>query len=151
MIATRQNRRRQRQRDRRKNADARAAPPQRAGGWGQGLPVSPSNMLLARRAIREHWPVPPDVAAAVIRDVCDVALSAANPRRHVSAVRVILAAEADRQRAELAALRAARAAAARAAQAQQFARVVFYTPSPTPTRTFLPSSELPPSDVLERA
>jgi hypothetical protein len=136
MIATRQNRRRQRQRNRLKTVDVRAAQPQRAGGWGRGLPVSPSDMLMARRAIREHWPVPPDVAAAVIRDVCDVALSAANPRRHVAAVRVILAAEADRQRAELSALRAARAAAARAARTQQYAQIVIYTPSPPTPRTY---------------
>jgi hypothetical protein len=74
------------------------------GGWGNGLPISLSDLLLVRRAIREGWSVSPAVRDAVVSDVTFVALSEdeACPRRFLSAVHVFIAMEAVNQAIDIA-------------------------------------------------
>lgn len=97
----RSNSRKKRKRDRRR-AEATAPPPAGKGGWGNGLPISLSDLLLVRRAIREGWPTPQPVRDAVVRDVTDVALLEVpeSPRRFLAAVKVCTAMEGANQDAE---------------------------------------------------
>jgi len=50
-------------------AEAIASIPKSAGGWGWGAPVSRSDLLLVRQAIREGWPVSAEVRRLVVDDV----------------------------------------------------------------------------------
>jgi hypothetical protein len=94
--------RKKRKRDRHR-AEATATHPESQGGWGNGYPVTRSDLAMARRAIREDWPAPAAVRAAVISDICVVALSDdASLRVQISAVRTVVDAEAVNQRADLA-------------------------------------------------
>lgn len=81
--------------------------PESAGGWGNGLPISLSDMLLVRQAIREDWPVAQPVRNAVVRDLTEVALSSdlSSDRYLVAAVKVFIAMEGANQDAEFAARR----------------------------------------------
>lgn len=38
----------------------------RCGGWGHGVPVTPSDVRAVVRAVSEGWPVPDDVCAEVV-------------------------------------------------------------------------------------
>lgn len=97
----RSNSRKKRKRDRRR-AEATVPPPAHRGGWGNGLPISLSDFVLVRRAIREGWPAPGPVRDLVVRDVAYVALDEApsTMRRFLSAVRVFTAIEAVNQEAD---------------------------------------------------
>jgi hypothetical protein len=78
-------------------------PPRISRGWvgGTGYPVTRSDLAVARRAIKEDWPAPAPVRAAVIADIRDVALADDAPLRvQLSAVRTIVDAEAVNQRAD---------------------------------------------------
>ena len=94
--------RRKRKRKRR-NAEATAASTHnRRGGWGQGLPVAAADMLLVRQAIREGWPVAPEVRSAVVSDISLIAREeGAERRRVVAAIRVLLAAAKSNRKLEL--------------------------------------------------
>ena len=94
--------RRKRKRER-QLAEATASNPKRRGGWGEGYPVAPRDLLLVRQAIREVWDIPPDVCDAVVNDVYAVASSAEKPRRLLAAVRVFIDMERENERNELAA------------------------------------------------
>jgi hypothetical protein len=84
-----------RYRARLKMAKATANSPECWGLWGQGSPVTRSDLLLLRRAIREDWPVPEHVREAVIHDVVAIATDdTSGPRMWVSAARVIIEMEA---------------------------------------------------------
>lgn len=91
-----------RKRDRRR-AEATAPSPKIKGGWGHGLPVSNSDLLLVRRAIRDKWPVSQCVRDLVVEDVTHVALGEANlsSSRLISAVTVLISMEEADQIAEL--------------------------------------------------
>ncbi|MBA3483929.1 MAG: hypothetical protein H0T51_19155 [Pirellulales bacterium] len=87
----------------RRRAEATATRPESQGGWGTGYPVTRRDLAMARRAIRENWPAPAAVRAAVIADICEVALTDDAPLRvQISAVRTVIDAEAVNQRADLA-------------------------------------------------
>lgn len=96
---------RQKRKRARRRAEATAASPHSVGGWGHGLPVSRSDLLLARKAIRLGWPVSDRVRQAVISDVCSVALGD-DIRHSIAAVRVLLDAEDSNHRNGLAAIKA---------------------------------------------
>jgi hypothetical protein len=86
--------RKKRKRDRRR-AEATAQGPILRGGWGRGSEIRPRDLLLIRQAIREGWETPPDVGAAIIRDVVSSALDAKKPRLSLAAVRVCIDAVKD--------------------------------------------------------
>lgn len=96
---------RQKRKRARRRAEATASNPHSAGGWGHGLPVSRSDLLLVRKAIRLGWPVPARVRQAVVEDVCDAAMGD-DLRRSLAAVRVLLDCEDDNYRATVAAQKA---------------------------------------------
>lgn len=60
--------RRKRKRERRK-AEATAQRPKVRGDWGECAPLSRGELLLVRHAIRERWPVPPEVRQAIVDGV----------------------------------------------------------------------------------
>lgn len=66
--------RKKRKRDRRR-AEATTQSLKIKEGWGHGLPVSNSDLLLVRRAIREAWPTSQQVRDLVVQDAAAVALS----------------------------------------------------------------------------
>ena len=74
------------------------------------MPVSRSDLLLVRQAIREGWPVSQPVMDAVVRDVVNKALAPedADPRQFIAAVKVVIAMEGANQAAEFAARKEAR-------------------------------------------
>ena len=91
--------RKQRKRNRRTLAEATAAAPQLAGGWGQGAPVSRSDLLLVRQTIREGWRVPQDVYEAVVRDVVAIAIDPdVETRMYIAAARTLIKMASENQR-----------------------------------------------------
>lgn len=101
-----QSRRKRKRERRRQLAEATANSPKRSGGWGQGLELFPRDLLLLRRAVREGWATPIDVAHAAVNDVVQLGLSHPKPRYRIAAVRVLVSMAAANQRAELADARA---------------------------------------------
>ena len=94
--------RKKRQRCRRRElAEAIAYCPKTSGGWGQGLEVSRSDLLLVRRAIREGWPVSAEAKRFVVADVCRVFDTTQSPRMLAAAAWAVVAMEGANQRAEL--------------------------------------------------
>ena len=90
--------RRKRKRERR-NAEATANSPNTLGGWGDSLPTMLADLVMLRRAVNEDWPVPANVRQAVIDELKDE-LETSDPRRVLSAVRLVLAMESANVRAE---------------------------------------------------
>lgn len=88
-----------RYRARLKKAEATASEPKLSGGWGEGMPVRPADLLLVRRAIREHWDVSPSVREQVVGRIVDLFDDPqANPRWQVAACHSFIAMIADDQR-----------------------------------------------------
>jgi hypothetical protein len=71
-------------------SEATAAAPVLRGGWGRGSEVQPSDLLLIRKAVREDWDTPPEVCAAIIKDVVTSVLKSQKPRLTLAAVRVCI-------------------------------------------------------------
>jgi hypothetical protein len=58
-------------------------------------------MLMVRQAIREGWPVHPEVKSAVVSDISLIALEGAERRRVLAAIRVLLAMAESNRKLEL--------------------------------------------------
>lgn len=92
-MPSRKKRKRYRQRA---EATARAKP---RGGWGQGLPISRSDLVLLRKAINADWPVADEVRPLIVDDVCQMFDHDKN-RYALAAIRTVLAMEAANIRQE---------------------------------------------------
>jgi hypothetical protein len=91
--------RKQRKRYRRDMAEATACGLQSAGGWGGGVPIRRSDLLLIRQAIREGWDVPQKSRDDIVRDVTDILEDpASRPRMLNAAVWAVLAMEGENAR-----------------------------------------------------
>ena len=84
-------------------AEAIAHSPGSCGGWGNGLDVSRSDLLLIRPAIREGWPVPRPVKDRVMLNIFHVFDTTESPRMMAAVARAVVAMEAHNQRLDLAA------------------------------------------------
>lgn len=61
------------------------------GGWGQGSPIRNSDLLLLRKAIREGWPVSPEVQQTIMERLGEeIDSENLSPRRCAAIVKVIL-------------------------------------------------------------
>jgi hypothetical protein len=102
---------RRERRYRRKMAKAVAQGPECAGGWGKDSPISRSDWLLVRRAIREGWDTPPAVRVEVAAR-CIEAAESGDHRMLLSAASAFLAMQQDDLRRTLARIDAELAATA---------------------------------------
>jgi hypothetical protein len=72
-----------------------------AGVLGDGaLHAGKYNMALARRAIREDWPIPSDLRAMLIRQMGRIVKGNPDARNKIAAAKVLVAADAVNQRRE---------------------------------------------------
>ncbi len=70
------------------------------------MPVSRSDLILARHAIRKNWLISHEVKQLIAKDVFAILDNEPSPRMFIAACWVVLAMAAANQRVELSALRA---------------------------------------------
>lgn len=72
-----------------------------SGVLGDGaLLAGKHNMVLIRRAIREDWPIPPDLRVLLVRQMGRVMKHNPDARNKIAAAKVLVAADAVNQRRE---------------------------------------------------
>ena len=81
--------RRMRKRQRRK-AEATVHSPGTCGGWGGNAPTTQADLVILRRAIKQGWPVPPNVRQAIFEELIDE-VDSSDPRRATSVAMTFLA------------------------------------------------------------
>jgi hypothetical protein len=96
-----------RKRYRQRLAKATANAPKTAGGWGQGLPVTRSDLRLLRHAIREGWTddLPQQMRDLIVSDVTKIITTDEGwedePRKQIAATLAIIEMVADNARCAL--------------------------------------------------